>query len=99
MDSPKSIFFYYVPQGTPEDTAYQHNIVCLGEGLKALGIPFYSNVNYWKLSTSSNVQESIDRLIGEPGCLEKISIEGRQWARENYNSIATATRFIELASG
>jgi len=52
MDSPKSIFFYCVPQGTPEDTAYQHNIVCLGEGLKALGIPFYSNVNYWKLSTS-----------------------------------------------
>lgn len=26
---------------------YQHGIVCLGEGLKALGIEFYANVNFW----------------------------------------------------
>ncbi len=26
---------------------YQHGLVCLGEGLKALGIEFYANVNFW----------------------------------------------------
>ncbi|MEI6329457.1 MAG: glycosyltransferase family 1 protein [Pseudanabaena sp.] len=26
---------------------YQHGIVCLAEGLKALGIEFYANVNFW----------------------------------------------------
>jgi hypothetical protein len=26
---------------------YQHGTVCLGEGLKALGVEFYSNVNFW----------------------------------------------------
>ncbi|PZV18486.1 MAG: hypothetical protein DCF22_01835 [Leptolyngbya sp.] len=54
MNSTKSIFFYCVPQGLPEDTAYQHNIVCLGEGLKALDIPFYSNVDYWRLSADKD---------------------------------------------
>lgn len=49
----KPIFFYCVPQGPPENTAYQHAIVCLGEGLKALGVPFYSDVNYWKLTADS----------------------------------------------
>lgn len=26
---------------------YQHGTVCLGEGLKALGVEFYANVNFW----------------------------------------------------
>ncbi len=43
------IFFYCCPQGPAEDAAYQHSIVCLAEGLKALGIPFFSDRNYWRI--------------------------------------------------
>lgn len=39
-----SVFFYC------SDKGYEHLIVCLGEGLKDLGIPFYSNINYWRLA-------------------------------------------------
>lgn len=39
-----SVFFYCCDRG------YEHLIVCLAEGLKDLGIPFYSNINYWRLS-------------------------------------------------
>ncbi len=46
----EKIFFYCLPQGTPDKAAYQHGIVCLVEGLKSLGIEFYSNINYWKPS-------------------------------------------------
>src|SRR6476661_1300564 len=28
---------------------YQHLSICIAEGLKQLGIPFYSNINYWQL--------------------------------------------------
>jgi len=44
------IFFYCCPQGAPDKAAYQHSIICLAEGLKALGIQFYSNINYWQIS-------------------------------------------------
>jgi hypothetical protein len=44
------IFFYCVPPGTPDNTGYPHTIICLAEGLRALGIEFYSNINYWQLS-------------------------------------------------
>jgi hypothetical protein len=38
------IFFYCCESGN------QHLSVCLAEGLKQLGIPYYSNINYWRLS-------------------------------------------------
>jgi hypothetical protein len=38
------IFFYCLPSG------YQPLSICLAEGLKQLGIPFYSNVDFWKIS-------------------------------------------------
>jgi hypothetical protein len=41
------VFFYCTPPLLPEQGAYPHSIVCLAEGLKALGVPFYSNINYW----------------------------------------------------
>ena len=37
-----NIFFYC--------SGYQHLSICLAEGFKELGIPFYSNINYWKIS-------------------------------------------------
>lgn len=39
-----SIFFYCC------ESAFEHLMICIAEGLKELGIPFYSNINYWKLS-------------------------------------------------
>jgi hypothetical protein len=48
------IYFYCFPPtlNGPGDYSsgyhyYQHGTVCLGEGLKALGIEFYANVNFW----------------------------------------------------
>lgn len=45
-----SVFFYVFPPGPPEKAAYQHSIICLAEGLRELGIPFFSNINYWRTS-------------------------------------------------
>lgn len=38
------IFFYFL------DKAFHHLSICLAEGLKQLGIPFYSNINFWQIS-------------------------------------------------
>jgi len=38
------VFFYCC------EAAYHHLSICIAEGLKQLGIPFYSNVNYWQVS-------------------------------------------------
>jgi hypothetical protein len=43
----KRIYFFLHPQGPPEDASYQHCAVALGEGLRALGIAFSSNIDYW----------------------------------------------------
>ncbi|MBW4575769.1 MAG: glycosyltransferase [Aphanothece sp. CMT-3BRIN-NPC111] len=48
----KKIFFYCCPPSPPESkkTVYQHTIVCLAEGLKSLGIPFYADRNFWQIA-------------------------------------------------
>ncbi|MBW4679405.1 MAG: hypothetical protein KME19_04730 [Microcoleus vaginatus WJT46-NPBG5] len=38
------VFFYC------SGTGYQHLTVCIAEGFKELGVPFYSNINYWRIS-------------------------------------------------
>jgi hypothetical protein len=48
--SAERVYFYCSPIGKPENAAYQLSTVYLAEGLKALGVPFYSNINYWKVS-------------------------------------------------
>jgi hypothetical protein len=45
------IFFYCYPSlAVSEAERFQHLLICLGEGLRKLEIPFYSNVNYWQES-------------------------------------------------
>ena len=44
----------------------------------------------------NNMQDTIDRIADDPGILEKISGEGRQWAIENYAPLPTALRFLEM---
>ena len=46
----RTVFFYCFPAGPPERAGYQHEMICLAEGLKALGVQFYSNLNYWRSS-------------------------------------------------
>jgi len=43
-----------------------------------------------------NIQDTVDRIADDPGILEKISIEGRQWAIDNYAPLPTALRFFEM---
>lgn len=46
----KSVYFYCCPSGTPDFQPYQHALVCLAEGLKEIGVKFYADRNYWRLS-------------------------------------------------
>jgi len=65
----KSIFFLCYPQGEPDKAAYQHGIVCIAEGLKELGIKFYSNIDYWKIATyNSEYLFSSDRSVNMEDC-------------------------------
>jgi hypothetical protein len=43
-----------------------------------------------------NMQDTVDRIADDPGILEIISAEGRQWAIENYSPVPTALRFLEM---
>ena len=47
----KGIYFYCIPPSTPERTHYFHDQICLAEGLKELGVPIYSNVKAWQISS------------------------------------------------
>ncbi len=42
-----------------------------------------------------NIQATVDRIADDPEILEKISIEGRGWAMDNYGPVPTALRFLE----
>jgi hypothetical protein len=48
----KGIYFLCPSSSDPERAYYSHSLVCLAEGLKELGIPVYSNVDYWQVSTN-----------------------------------------------
>ncbi len=42
-------YFYCVPSDGHAEVPYQHLVVCLAEGLTALGVRCYANVDYWPL--------------------------------------------------
>lgn len=46
----KSVFFYCAKPRSAQQAAYHHLAVCIAEGLKQLGIKFYSNRNYFRCS-------------------------------------------------
>jgi len=48
------IYFYCLSVGSAEKTAYHHQFIVLAEGLKSLGIPFFSNKNYWSISSQTD---------------------------------------------
>lgn len=45
-----------------------------------------------------NIQDSVERIHSDPEILERISIDGCQWAIENYGPVPTALRFLETIS-
>ncbi|WGV28231.1 glycosyltransferase family 1 protein [Halotia branconii] len=46
-----TIYFYCDPRkGIPTGDKFQHLLICLAEGFRELGIPFFSNINYWQES-------------------------------------------------
>ncbi|NJP10532.1 MAG: glycosyltransferase family 1 protein [Leptolyngbyaceae cyanobacterium RU_5_1] len=48
------VFFYCCPPGSPENQAYQHPMICLAEGFRELGIEFYADRNYWRISPATD---------------------------------------------
>jgi len=50
----EKVFFYCCPTETSENAAYQAAIVALAEGFKELGIPCYSNIDYWKIHANKD---------------------------------------------
>lgn len=40
------------------------------------------------------LDETVDRIIADPGCLERIAASGRAWVMEHYSPAATARRFL-----
>jgi len=52
---PLKIYFYCDPvENIPIGDKFQHLIICLAEGFQELGIPFFSNVNYWQSSLETS---------------------------------------------
>lgn len=45
----RSAYFYCCDSKNPCAASYQHSSVSLAEGLHELGIPVYSNINYWQI--------------------------------------------------
>ncbi|MEM7770024.1 MAG: glycosyltransferase family 1 protein [Cyanobacteria bacterium P01_A01_bin.37] len=50
----KGIYFYCTSPTIPEKTHYLHNLICLAEGCRELGIPIYSNVTSWQISCENS---------------------------------------------
>jgi hypothetical protein len=44
------------------------------------------------------VDETIERLRADEGCLERVAAAGRQWAMENYSPKKAAARLLEMAA-
>jgi len=51
--SKPTVYFYCYPQGPATRAGYNHEIVGLAEGLKELGVSFYSDINYWRLEPAA----------------------------------------------
>lgn len=72
-----AIFFYCTQ-------AYHHLSVCIAEGLQELGIPFYSNINYWKISPE---QEDYlfchEAEVSPDNC--SVVVVSNQWFNQNLH--------------
>jgi hypothetical protein len=44
----RSVYFFCAPYESPEKARYQHETLCLAEGLRELGVPTFANLDYWR---------------------------------------------------
>ena len=49
-----SVFFYCIPPNAPENLPYQHDLVCLAEGLQSMGVSIHASANSWWLFGQEN---------------------------------------------
>jgi hypothetical protein len=49
------VYFFLRSYKKPEDAGYQHRSIALAEGLRALGIPVFANIDYWRLGEDSSM--------------------------------------------
>ena len=61
---------------------YQHGTVCLGEGLKALNIEFYANVNFWLPSPEESYLFRYDPNVTPDDC-DLVIINESWWERHS----------------
>ncbi len=70
-----AIFFYCAE-------AYHHLSICIAEGLQELGIPFYSNINYWKISPErEDYLFRYDADVSPDDC--SVVVVSHQWFNQN----------------
>jgi hypothetical protein len=50
----KTIYFFCTTQGRPARAYFQSAAVALAQGLRALSMPFFANVKYWRMSTDED---------------------------------------------
>ena len=43
----RAVYFFCAPYEAPEKAAYQHQAICIAEGLSRIGFNVFSNINYW----------------------------------------------------
>ncbi len=54
-----AVYFYCAPYLKPEAAAYQHLAICIAEGLTALGVSVYGNIDYWPVGDTFLIKHDV----------------------------------------
>lgn len=63
------VYFYCFPEKPPEDSSYQHTLVALAEGLRALGVEVYANIDYWRIAPDGDFLLRHDPEVRPDDCV------------------------------
>ena len=83
----------------------QHQLIVLGEGLAALGVPFFANTDYWRATPDSPPLFRFDPSVEPPDC--DVVVLDQEWIKYGYGLPAWllapgrrhATVFIDASDG
>jgi hypothetical protein len=50
----KTIYFFCTTQGSPATAYFQSASIALAQGLRVLGMPYFANVDYWRMSADED---------------------------------------------
>jgi hypothetical protein len=93
-------YFFLRPQGDPEHSGYQHCLVALAEGFRALEIPFYSNIDYWQTPDGCLFRRDVN--VGPGDCDILIcsnEYDGEDSIPEGLFRSGKKTVFVDTADG